>query len=97
LLLHHGSAAVTTQDAEQFFNKTQYNNSLLAQKYKPIWDEFFYNQLLKRSPRGSFLKEIDNEEELEFKHFEKEIEKVHDDMKKDIKQYCFKTTTNNYE
>lgn len=93
---HHGSAAVTTQDVEQFFNKTQYNNSLLAQKYKPIWDEFFYNQLLKRSPHGSFLKEIDNEEELEFKHFEKEIEKVRDDMKKDIKQYCFKTTTKNY-
>ena len=85
---HHGTAAVTTQDVEQNFNKLQYNNSILAQKYRGIWDEYFKGHLLKRQPWGSFRNEVENETEIELNHFEDKIASVYEDMKLDINQYC---------
>lgn len=85
---HHGTAAVTTQDVEQNFNKVQYNNSILAQKYRFIWDEFFEEHLLKRKPWGRFQREVEGETELELKHFEKGIVSVRDEITLDINQHC---------
>lgn len=82
---HHGTAAVTTQDVEQNFNKLQYNNSTIAQKYKHVWDDFFYKHLLKREPAGSFLKEIHNETEIELDFFSTEIMRLQDEIRNDIK------------
>ena len=87
---HHGMAAVTTQDVEQNFNKMQYNNSTLVQKYKSIWDDFFEQHLLKRKPWGSFRHEIENEAEIEHNHFDNGIARVRDEMKLDIIQHCNK-------
>jgi len=84
---HHGIAAVTTKDKEQEFNFKQYDNSELAQTYKHVWDDYLKEVLLKRTPWMSFLKEVNNEKEIEEEWFDKKISKLAGVINSHKKQY----------
>jgi hypothetical protein len=84
---HHGISAVTTKDAEQKYNFDQYNNSELAQTYKHVWDDYLQEVFLNRLPWMSFLKETENEEEVERNFFKNKIRTLKDSINEHKKKY----------
>lgn len=84
---HHGISAVTTRDVEQEYNLNQYENSELAQTYKHVWDDYLNEVLLKRTPWMSFLNEVNNEESIEKKWYNRKISELYNQIKNDKIKY----------
>lgn len=84
---HHGIGAVTTKDVEQEFNFKQYDNSNLAQNYKHIWQKYVHKIPLQRQPQGSFLHEIEGEENIELNFWAEQIKQHGNLINEDKRKY----------